>query len=183
MLVLLTSGQRISTVLALRWEDVDYRGGTITFRRRLSEGEVLPGMKRSRTAKEVTPLLPLVRAELELHRRTLNEEQRASGLVFPAEDGGHRDRGVLRKAFEGARKAAGIRQRFTPHGCRRTSSALYRRAAGSVVAKAIVGHTTDAMHAHYAVVDAAEKAAAAGAAFRMLGEVGPGVGPNGRGVG
>lgn len=184
VLVLLTSGQRISTVLALRWEDVDARAGTITFRRRLSEGTVLPGVKRSRTAKDVAPLLPVVRAELELHRRGLNEEQRASGLVFPAEGGGHRDRGVLRKAFEGARRAAGIRQRFTVHGCRRTSSALYRRAAGSVVAKAIVGHTTDAMHAHYAVVDQAEKAAAARGAFRMLGpvEVGPEVGPDGRGV-
>ncbi len=49
VLVMLSSGQRISTVLALRWEDVDQHRETITFRRRLSEGELLPGVKRSRT--------------------------------------------------------------------------------------------------------------------------------------
>lgn len=168
VLVMLSSGQRISTVLALRWEDVDRQRETITFRRRLSEGQVLPGVKRSRTAKDEAPLHPVVWAELEAHRAQLGPAELASGLVFPSADGGHHARTVLKRPFKRALKLAGIAKRFTPHGCRRTASALLRRVGGSVVTKAIVGHTTDAMHEHYAVVGMDEKARASREAFRVL---------------
>lgn len=142
--------------------------GTITFRRRLSEGVIVPGVKRKRTAVDVAPLLAEVWDELRVHRERLSEVQVASGLVFPAEDGRHHARTILREPFKRIRAIAGITKRFTPHGCRRTASALIRRAAGSAVSMAIVGHTTDRMHRHYAVVDAREKSEAARKAFRLL---------------
>jgi integrase len=94
-----------------------------------------------------------------VHREGFNEKQAESGLVFPSSLGGYRSRSVLDKPFATILGAAGIERRFTPHGCRRTAAALYRKVAGSVVSKAIAGHTTDSMHAHYAVVDVAEVAA------------------------
>lgn len=168
ILVLLTTGQRISTVLALRHEDIDRARHTITFRRRLSEGELLPGVKRSRKAHDVAPLLEEVAHELDKAMATQSEEQAQSGLVFPAEDGRHHARTLLREPFKRILAHAGITKRFTPHGCRRTAAAFYRRVAGSAVSKAIVGHTTDRMHEHYAVVSSEEKRTAAKGAFRLL---------------
>jgi integrase len=156
ILLLFTTAARISTALALRWEDIDVKEGVIHFRRRRSGHEVVPGVKRSRTSKDVAPLTDELKAALEAHEAALNDDQKDSGLVFPSEGGGFRSRSVLDEPFRIILKAAGISKRFTPHGCRRTAAALYRKVAGSVVSKAIAGHTTDAMHAHYAVVDAAE---------------------------
>ncbi len=100
VLVLLTTGQRIGTVLALRVEDLDRERRTITFRRRLSEGELLPGVKRSRKARDVAPLLDEVEAELDLKLATMSPAERESGLVFPAEDGRHHARTLLREPFK-----------------------------------------------------------------------------------
>ena len=168
VLVLLPTGQRIGTVLALRVEDLDRERRTITFRRRLSEGELLPGVKRSRKARDVAPLLDEVEAELDRKLATMSPAERESGLVFPAEDGRHHARTLLREPFKRILAHAAITKRFTPHGCRRTAAAFYRRVAGSAVSKAIVGHTTDRMHEHYAVVSTAERNAAARGAFRLL---------------
>ena len=159
---------RISTVLALRLEDVDRARHTLTFRRRLSEGELLPGVKRSRKAHDVAPLLDEVAKELDRARAGLSERQKETGLVFPAEDGRYHARTLLREPFKRILARAGITKRFTPHGCRRTAAAFYRRVAGSAVSKAIVGHTTDRMHEHYAVVSSEEKRTAARGAFRLL---------------
>jgi hypothetical protein len=65
-------------------------------------------------------------------------------------------------------RRAGIQKRFTPHGCRRTGAKLYGKTVGTRIAMAIVGHTAERMHQHYAPVDAAEKQAAARAAFGEL---------------
>jgi integrase len=156
ILLLFTTAARISTALALRWEDIDPAQGVIHLRRRRSGHEVISGVKRSRTSKDLAPLTTELWEALGEHRARFNETQRQSGLVFPSITGGHRSRSILKDPFANILAKAGIKTRFTPHGCRRTASALYRKVAGSVVAKAIAGHMTDEMHAHYAVVDAAE---------------------------
>jgi integrase len=99
----------------------------------------------------------------------LNEARIASGFVFPAEDGRHHARTILRDPFNRIREAAGITKHFTPHGCRRTASALYRRVAGSAAAMAVVEHTTNAMHLHYAFIEARRRRARPrGKAFKVL---------------
>lgn len=168
ILVMLTSGQRISTVLALEWADVDRTAKVITFRRRISAGQVLPGLKRSRTERDRTPLLPFVEAALDGHRAQLSDVQLRSGLVFPSAQGTHHARTLLNVPFKRMLAEVSIRRRFTPHGARRTASALYRRAAGSAVAMAIVGHRTGEMHLHYSPVADDEKAVAAQTAFRLF---------------
>src|SRR5687768_12703413 len=73
ILMLLTTGARISTVRAVRWEDLDPEAGVVHFRRRWSKREVLPGVKRSRTSKDMAGLLPELYALLEARRAKFNE--------------------------------------------------------------------------------------------------------------
>lgn len=169
LLVMLTGAQRISAVRALRWESVDTVRGEISFRQRVSGKIVLSGVKRSRKAKEVAPLLPEVWSLLEAHRAKFNDKQRESGLVFPSKrTGGFVSRSILDKPLRAILTEAGISKRLTSHGCRRTGTDLYRLVAGSAVSKAIAGHLSDQMHQHYSTVRTPEKMAAAERAFGGL---------------
>ncbi len=159
---------RLSAALALRMEDIDFRTMEVVVRRRLSEGIETPGVKRDRFGEDAPPLLPEVQEALRSHWATFNQEQRASGLVFPTTNGRHHARSVLRKPFKDILAKAGINKRFTPHGCRRTGEKIYGKTAGTRLAMEIAGHTTIRMHEHYTPIDASEKQAAARAAFAHL---------------
>lgn len=124
--------------------------------------------KRDRHGEDVPLLLPEVLEALEAHRATFNEAQRKSGLLFPSRDGRHHSRTVLAKPLVDICQHAGITKRFTPHGCRRTGAKLYGRTSGTRMAMSIAGHMTEAMHAHYAPVDASEKLAAGNRAFLRI---------------
>lgn len=171
--VLLTTGLRVSTALALRREDFDPEAGVIIARRRISGGELIEGVKRSRTARDVVPLVDWVNEAVQADWQEYNEAQRGSGLAFPTRDGKHRARTLLKKPVDNVAKALGL-GRLTPHGLRRTAALLYRLRSGSAVSKAIAGHLTEEMHLHYAPVLPAERAAAGRAVF---GEVGTRVPP------
>lgn len=168
ILVLFTTTLRLGAALALRWEDLDLEEQVVVAVRRLSEGEVIPGVKRDRFGEDVPPLMPEVHEALKGLKATYNEREAASGLLFPAADGRHHARTVLRKPFKDILKQAGITKRFTPHGCRRTGEKLYGRTAGTRMAMEIAGHKTLAMHHHYAPILADEKQAAARSAFGGL---------------
>ncbi len=167
ILTLATTGMRLSAARALRWEDVDEPRGVIVVRRRVSgsNDEVLAGVKRSRTGRDIVPLLPELAQVLTEHREAMSERERGSGWVFPTRLGAPRTRTVLRKPFADILVHAGITKRFTPHGLRRTANDLYRQVASPVVTMAITGHRTDAMFEHYSTVSDAEKQAAAARAF------------------
>lgn len=171
-MVLATTGMRIGAMLALRREDFDTQAGVIRVRRRVSEGVVLDGVKRGRDARDEPPLLPEVAAAALIHWERFSEAQLDSGLAFPTADGKVGDRGRLRKPLVALRKVCGIEIRFTTHGFRRTAATLYRRIADPVVAKAIVGHVTDAMHAHYAGPDRSERMEAGARLFALVGKTG-----------
>ncbi len=70
-----TTGARMSTV---RWEDLDPEAGVVHLRRRYSKAEVLPGVKRSRTSKDVAGLLRELLALLEARRAAF---RKTSGSV------------------------------------------------------------------------------------------------------
>lgn len=169
ILFLATTGCRVSTARAVRWEDLDPELGVVHLRRRLSLAETLPGVKRGRTKKDTPPLLPEVYAVLKAHRATFNAKQASSGLVFPsARTGGPVSREALKKPFPKIRKAAGIDRRFTPHGLRRSAALAYRLAGSQRLAKVVLGHTTDAMHELYAPEQASERMQAAKRAFAFV---------------
>ncbi len=168
ILVLFTTTMRLSTALALRRDDVDLETMEFIVRRRLSEGVETPGVKRDRLGEDAPPMLAEVHDALKAYWATFNAAEASSGLMFPAKDGRHHARTVLRKAFKDILAKAGIHKRFTPHGCRRTGEKLYGKTAGTRLAMEIAGHTTTRMHEHYTPIDASEKQAAARAAFGGL---------------
>ncbi|MEO1229875.1 MAG: tyrosine-type recombinase/integrase [Myxococcota bacterium] len=169
ILLMFSTGMRISTALALRVEDLDEVNGFIKVRRRLSGKDVIPGVKRSRAGADFPPLWPEVAEALHEHRSEFNPAQRASGLVFPTRKGTHRTRTILNNPYKDICERAGITARLTPSsGPRRTATLLYRKAADSAVARHIVGHTTTKMHDHYAPADVEEKMAAADSVRRGL---------------
>ena len=55
-------------------------------------------------------------------------EQKASELLFPAEDGGFRSVSFLKKAFATVAQLIGLKKTFTPRGMRRTFNDLMRLA-------------------------------------------------------
>ncbi|MFO0726516.1 MAG: site-specific integrase [Myxococcota bacterium] len=166
--VLVTTGLRISTALALRREDFEPARGVITARRRLSDGELLEGVKRSRTARDVVPLVEWVWQAVEAEWAGHNPAQAKSGLAFPNRDGGYRTRTAVAKPLKTVSDALGV-GRLTPHGLRRTAALLYRLRSGSAVSKAIAGHLTEEMHLHYAPVLSRERAEAGRAVFGAVG--------------
>ncbi|MCX5746627.1 MAG: hypothetical protein NT062_29470, partial [Proteobacteria bacterium] len=91
----------------------------------------------------------------------------ASDLLFPADPngrnhgGGFRDTSGLRDAFADVGKAINLPYRVTPRALRRSFQDLTRAAAVSdVVARAVCGHRTPAMTAHYSTVRSDEQEAA-----------------------
>lgn len=168
ILLMVTTGLRIGTALALRREDFLPDKGIVIARRRLSGSEVLEGVKRSRRAVDRVPLLPEVWTVLQAQWAEHTERQVASGLAFPSRSGRHHAKSILRKPVMRIAAEAGIDKRLTPHGFRRTAVDMYRRTSSSVVSKAIAGHLTEGMHAHYSRVDEKEKLEAATKAFGHL---------------
>jgi len=80
-------------------------------------------------------------------------EQKASELLFPAEDGGFRSQSFLKKAFAMVGHLIGLNKSFTPVGMRRTFNDLMRMAkVEAIVTKSISGHQTDRMREHYSTV-------------------------------
>lgn len=93
----------------------------------------------------------------------------ASELLFPAEPngrnkgGGFRTKSSLDRAFADVGTALALPYTVTPRALRRSFQDLTRAAAVSdVVARAVCGHRTPAMTAHYSTVDLAEREAAVG---------------------
>ena len=161
ILVMVTTSVRISEARALEWRDVQWDQDMIIVRRRLSAEKLIDGLKGGQKFKTV-PIVPELRQVLRDMKKCASSE-----LLFPSRTGGYRARSGLDKPFKVILKAAEIRKRFTPHGTRRTANDLYR-GSGSVVTKAILGHTTDAMHEHYSTVGSEEKHEAASRAFENV---------------
>ncbi len=96
-------------------------------------------------------------------------EQRASELLFPADDGGLRSEHSLRKPFVRTRALVGLEMRFTPRGLRRTFNDLARTAqVESLVTRSIPGHLTDRMREHYSTVTPGEQRESIGRVLRLV---------------
>jgi hypothetical protein len=87
----------------------------------------------------------------------VGQKMRMSELLFPAVTGGFRSRSCLDKPFQAVATAIELPYRITPRGMRRTYQDL-ARAAGihDTVTRAISGHLTEEMQAHYSTASAGE---------------------------
>lgn len=166
-----STGMRACHVSALQWPDIDEAAGVIRVVRKQVEGVVGEVTRKKRVPKEF-PLQPELATILREHRQLL--ETRSPGLdsawVFPAvRTGKLRGANSMRKAWVSCLKAAGITERFTPHGLRRTFNDMLRRAqVDPAIAKALTGHVTEQMREHYSTVGLDEKRAAVASVLRLL---------------
>lgn len=103
MKALLYTGSRLGEVLALRWEDVDWKRGVITIRQQKT--------RKSKTVPISTGL-----------RQALEAVPQGSGIsmVFRRSDASPIRKYELQRAFEAAKKVTGIRSELTPHTLRHT---------------------------------------------------------------
>lgn len=82
------------------------------------------------------PLPPRLEAGLKQHRQRLVRNQApglSEGRVFPSRVGTYRRNASLRKPVERALRAAGIQDRFTLHGFRRTWNNLLRQVTSGAI--------------------------------------------------
>ncbi len=106
------------------------------------------------------------------HVRTqlVTPEQKASDLLFPADDGTFRSESFLKKAFEAVGGLIGLKKKFTPRGMRRTFNDLMRIAkVEAIVTKSISGHLTDRMREHYSTVTPDEQRESIGNVVSLFG--------------
>lgn len=148
------TGLRWGEVSALKWSDVDEREGVIWIRRKVVKGKLVPSTKTGRRRVVGAPAFLL--AMLRGHQERLVAAKHpgvASELVFPSLKGTPLASARMSVALRDAREAAGITERFTSHGFRRSATDLLRAVAvDPTVAAAVIGHGTDRMRQHYSTI-------------------------------
>ena len=170
--VLLTfTGLRFCHASALKWDDIDFDQGIIRVIRRQVRGHVGSVSRRKRAPAEM-PMPSAVADVLKEHRTWLIKKQNPGlqeGWVFPSLCGTLKTPGSLNRTWAGALKAIGLNERFTVHGLRRTFNDLTRRAgADGMVTRALTGHVTESMTAHYSTVGLDEKRAVVAGVSRLV---------------
>jgi integrase len=171
----LATGLRPSSLRPLRRigpsPDVLWDQGVILIRRSHTLGDEY--MKTTKTGLRQRITVPSeVMDVLRWHIATqlLTPEQKASELLFPAEDGGFRSESFLKKAFARTAQLIGLGKKFTPRGMRRTFNDLMRLAkVEAIVTKSISGHQTDRMREHYSTVTPEEQRRSIGNVVQLFG--------------
>ena len=141
------TGLRFCHASALRWEDFDRKARVLRVRRRQLRRRVGPvtSVKRAPREYPVSPELMAILEEHREHRRPGRARRR--GWMFPTSTGTLRCPNSLHKAWRECLTAAGIHERFTVHGLRRTFVDLARRGqVDAVVTRSLTGHVTMKMH-------------------------------------
>ncbi|MCP4499380.1 MAG: site-specific integrase [Deltaproteobacteria bacterium] len=154
-----TTGMRFGELSGLEWDDIDMHRHLIHIRRSQVGGKVFP--TKTNTVRSV-PLYPNV-AEMLLQHRSWLEDMRIKmreKVVFPSRKGTYRVPAVLQRPLARCAENAGIEKHVTNQTLRRTVNNLLRQSAGEIAARAVTGHTTQAMTEHYSDVTATEKMAA-----------------------
>lgn len=157
-------GQRPSTLRPLRRQgstpDLSMKTRILQLRRSHTADDGEEVMDQTKTKRDqsirLTPtVIDVLKWHVETQLRTM--AQKESELLFPTEEGGIRSRSCLDKPFAAVTKACGIKKTITPRALRRTFKDISREAQlNAVVAKAISGHQTDAMHLLYSTAQEAE---------------------------
>jgi integrase len=156
-LTMALTGARFGEVSALQWDDIDEDDEVIWIRRSQWQGRV--GTTKTGKVRDV-PLPPLLKRVLKQHRQRLIRNQApglSEGLVFPSRVGTYRRNASLRKPLGRALQAAGIDDRFTLHGFRRTWNNLLRQVSSSAITQSMIGHETEEMFLHYSHIERDEK--------------------------
>ena len=163
---------RFGELTALQWRDIDEREGKITIERAQWKGVV--DSTKTNIVRSV-PLSPELKEVLHQHRERMRTDElrrlRRQGAevidlsvlkpddwVFTTRPGVLMHNNGPRRALRACLEAAGITDRMTVHGFRRTFNNLLRQVASdAVVVRSMTGHATPEMTEHYSHVASAEK--------------------------
>ncbi len=116
------TGMRQGEILALRWQDIDFRTGTVRVVRSFSPANGFSDLKSERSRRAV-PLIPRLAETLKERYERMGRPDMDS-LVFPTQAGTPKDRhNSITREFEPALEAAGIR-RIRFHDLRHTYASL-----------------------------------------------------------
>jgi integrase len=144
----LTGWRLKSEILPLQWRQVDFRAGVVTL-------DV--GTTKNRDGRTF-PMVPELRALLEVQRTTTDTLQKKIGAIVPwlfhRTKRGRSLKGFT-KSWRAACLAAGLPGRI-PHDFRRTAVRNLERAGvprSTAMAMAMVGHRTESIYRRYAIVD------------------------------
>lgn len=167
-LTLALTGARVGEVTALKWGDVDFDASTIHIQRARWKKHVGP-TKTGRTRR--VPMPDMLATALKGHRKALMERQVDGfklGWIFPSKSGSPVYASTLQKPLKRALTAAGITERFTIHGFRRTFNNLVRPFVTGDVLRSIMGHATERMTEHYSHIQMEEKRKALNHFMRLV---------------
>jgi integrase len=130
------TGMRLGELCALRWADIDLKGGSVIVSRAMSAGEEL-----STKSRRLRPVPLAEQAAGELRQLALRKRfTERMDFVFCQPDGQSLDRTAIRKRFVRAQKQAGVRvRRF--HDLRHTFGSLAVRRFDLVAIKNMMGHS------------------------------------------
>jgi integrase len=160
------SGMRFCETSALWWSDIKLDLGMLRINRSQVDGEV--GPPKTKESRRDVVLLPEIVQLLREHKKWQEENDvpgYAEGLVFPSTKGTYRFPSVLTKPLADCIRRAGLQKHLTSHSLRRTLVSRVVEAAGDATAQVMAGHATQAMTAHYNVVEAERRRTVLRAAF------------------
>ena len=169
------TGLRPSSLQPLRrtglTPDVLWDQGAILVRRSHTIGDELMNPTKTKLRQRITvpsELMDVLRWHV--NTQLVTAEQKASGLLFPAENGGLRSVSFLKKAFATLGTLVGLNKRVTPRGMRRTFNDLARAVnVEAIITKSISGHQTDGMGEHYSTVTPDEQRRSIGSVVPLFG--------------
>jgi len=148
---LVHTGMRTGELWALHWSDLDYDEQVIHIHRSVSSGRITGTTKSNRDRK--VPLFEPVADAIQAHRERMIRDQHpglSTDLVFPSDAGSPRTPGSLRKALRTTADEADIDRRVSPQLIRKSVVTVLRdKGVPAMAAKALVGHSDDAIQEHY----------------------------------
>lgn len=132
-LLLARTGMRLGEALALRWDDVDFRGREIRVERTISAGRIeTPKSGHGRSVDMSDQLAKhLLRLHVERKTETLKHGwPEVPSWLFCNDVGTPLDESKVRKVFAKTVKAAGLPPHFSPHSLRHTFASLLLQQGG-----------------------------------------------------
>ncbi len=164
------TGMRAGELFALKWEDIDEAAGRIHIRRSVWKQHV--SETKTNAPREVALPKDMIDVLREHHGRmgAAQHVGLASGLVFPANTGGHRTAQSLYKPLALAAEAAGIEVKVAAQVLRRTFNTLMLEVGvDRIVLRSQMGHSSEEMTQRYAGVSVEAKQRAVGRLLELTG--------------
>lgn len=159
IVLLASTGMRVSEMYGLMWDAVSFENAIITIRHRATKGRLKPSTKTGLV--RTVPLVPTLATKLLEHRKGMIRAQHpglSTNLVFPSDNGKARYASSIRKPMNKLAEELGISVRVGPQVLRRTVDTMMLEAGvPATVVRQQLGHLTEEMTHHYASHDVAAK--------------------------